>query len=47
LSYFHCGEKLQVDFKGLIEKSRAVNQINRISTGMIGNAIPQGRKNGD
>ena len=27
LSYFHCGEKFQVDFKGLIEKARAVNQI--------------------
>ena len=26
LSYFHCGEKFQVDFKGLIEKARAVNQ---------------------
>lgn len=24
LSYFHCGEKFQVDFKGLIEKSSAV-----------------------
>ncbi len=27
LSYFHCGEKFQVDFKGLIEKAGAVNQI--------------------
>ena len=27
LSYFHCGEKFQVDFKGLIEKARTVNQI--------------------
>ena len=27
LSYFHCGEKFQVDFKGLIEKAKAVNQI--------------------
>jgi hypothetical protein len=27
LSYFHCGEKLQVDFKGLIEKAKAINQI--------------------
>ena len=27
LSYFHCGEKYQVDFKGLIEKASAVNQI--------------------
>ena len=26
LSYFHCGEKLQVDFKGLIEKASAVKQ---------------------
>ena len=26
LSYFHCGEKFQVDFKGLIEKAKAVNQ---------------------
>lgn len=27
LSYFHCGEKFQVDFKGLIERAKAVNQI--------------------
>ena len=27
LSYFHCGEKFQVDFKGLIENARAINQI--------------------
>ncbi|HHT9115187.1 MAG TPA: CRISPR system precrRNA processing endoribonuclease RAMP protein Cas6 [Candidatus Wunengus californicus] len=27
LSYFHCGEKFQVNFKGLIEKAKAVNQI--------------------
>ena len=27
LSYFHCGEKFQVDFKGLIEKASAVKQI--------------------
>jgi CRISPR-associated endoribonuclease Cas6 len=27
LSYFHCGEKFQIDFKGLIEKASAVNQI--------------------
>ncbi|OHB37998.1 MAG: hypothetical protein A2Y09_10555 [Planctomycetes bacterium GWA2_39_15] len=27
LSYFHCDEKFQVDFKGLIEKASAVKQI--------------------
>ncbi len=27
LSYFHCNEKLQVDFKGLIEKASAVKMI--------------------
>ncbi|MCK6469903.1 MAG: CRISPR system precrRNA processing endoribonuclease RAMP protein Cas6 [Candidatus Brocadia sinica] len=26
LSYFHCGEKVEIDFKGLIEKARAVRQ---------------------
>ena len=26
LSYFHCGEKLDIDFKGLIEKAGAVKQ---------------------
>lgn len=26
LSYFHCGEKLAVDFKGLIEKAKTVRQ---------------------
>jgi len=26
LSYFHCGEKLDMDFRGLIEKARAVRQ---------------------
>ena len=26
LSYFHCGEKLQVDFKGLIERATLVKQ---------------------
>ncbi|MDN3514311.1 MAG: CRISPR system precrRNA processing endoribonuclease RAMP protein Cas6 [Candidatus Brocadia sp.] len=26
LSYFHCNEKLEVDFKGLIEKAKAVRQ---------------------
>ncbi|MEK7699373.1 MAG: CRISPR system precrRNA processing endoribonuclease RAMP protein Cas6 [Planctomycetota bacterium] len=26
LSYFHCGKKLDMDFRGLIEKSRAVRQ---------------------
>ena len=27
LSYFHCNEKFQVDFKSLIEKASAVKQI--------------------
>lgn len=27
LSYFHCGKKLDLDFKGLIEKARTVNLI--------------------
>lgn len=27
LSYFHCDEKLELDFKGLIEKAKAVKQI--------------------
>lgn len=27
LSYFHCGEKLEIDFKGLIEKAGAVKLI--------------------
>lgn len=27
LSYFHCGEKLEIDFKGLIEKATAVKLI--------------------
>ncbi len=27
LSYFHCGKKLDMDFRGLIEKSRAVRQM--------------------
>ncbi|MCF6155462.1 MAG: CRISPR system precrRNA processing endoribonuclease RAMP protein Cas6 [Candidatus Brocadia sp.] len=26
LSYFHCGEKLELDFKGLIEKAKTVRQ---------------------
>ena len=27
LSYFHCGEKLEIDFRGLIEKAKAVKLL--------------------
>ena len=37
---------IQVDFKGLIEKARVVNQINRISIGMTGSVTQPGKRNG-
>lgn len=29
LSYFHCGERLDIDFKGLIERAKEIKTINR------------------
>ncbi len=43
LSYFHCEKRLDLDFKGLIDRAKKVEAKKETSAGMTGRGIPQGR----